>query len=94
MIAIVARYRAAEGCDQDVAGLLREYAPLCRAEPGCALFVVQQSRDDPRDFVLYEHYRDDAALDAHRASPHFAEVAQGRIWPLLESREVFVGDVL
>ena len=26
--------------------------------------------------------------------PHFAEVAQGRIWPLLESREVFVGDVL
>ena len=30
------------------------------------------SQSDPHHFVLYEIYRDEAALEAHRAAPHFA----------------------
>ena len=40
-------------------------------EPGCVRFDVIQDRDDPNCFRLYEVYRDDAALAAHRQTPHF-----------------------
>jgi len=93
-IVVIAKYRVAEGRDDEVAAVLREYIPLTRAEPGCELFAAHRSRDDPHVFVLYERYRDPAALDAHRASEHFASVAQARIWPMLESREVTICDPL
>ncbi|MFC7491683.1 MULTISPECIES: putative quinol monooxygenase [unclassified Knoellia] len=41
-------------------------------EPGCLRFDVCQDRYDPHHFVFYEIYRDEAALEAHRAAPHFA----------------------
>ncbi|MGH9256737.1 MAG: putative quinol monooxygenase [Vicinamibacterales bacterium] len=40
-------------------------------EPGCLRFDVIQDRDDPACFRFYEVYRDDAALAAHRQTPHF-----------------------
>ena len=41
-------------------------------EPGCLRFDVCEDRSDPHHFVFYEIYRDEAALEAHRAAPHFA----------------------
>lgn len=41
-------------------------------EPGCVSFDVSQDLGDSHHFVFYELYRDEAALDAHRAAPHFA----------------------
>jgi (4S)-4-hydroxy-5-phosphonooxypentane-2,3-dione isomerase len=40
-------------------------------EPGCLRFDVLQDRDDPHRFYYYEVYRDEAALEAHRQTPHF-----------------------
>jgi autoinducer 2-degrading protein len=40
-------------------------------EPGCLRFDVIQDKDDPSRFYFYEVYRDDAALEAHRQTPHF-----------------------
>ena len=40
-------------------------------EPGCLRFDVIQDRDDPNRFHYYEVYRDEAALEAHRQTPHF-----------------------
>lgn len=40
-------------------------------EEGCLRFDVIQDRDDPNRFYFYEVYRDDAALQAHRQTPHF-----------------------
>jgi autoinducer 2-degrading protein len=41
-------------------------------EPGCLRFNVLQDTQDPNVYVFYEIYRDQAALEAHRATPHFA----------------------
>jgi quinol monooxygenase YgiN len=41
-------------------------------EPGCLLFDVSQGTTDEHQFVFYEVYRDEAAVEAHRAAPHFA----------------------
>jgi quinol monooxygenase YgiN len=41
-------------------------------EPGCRYFDVTVDTADDHHFVFYELYADQAALDAHRAAPHFA----------------------
>ena len=40
-------------------------------EPGCLRFDVSQDGADPNRFYFYEIYRDDAAHEAHRRTPHF-----------------------
>jgi (4S)-4-hydroxy-5-phosphonooxypentane-2,3-dione isomerase len=44
-----------------------------RDEPGCLRFNVLQDRSDQNVYFFYEVYKDAAALDAHRAAPHFAK---------------------
>ena len=51
-------------------------------EPGCLRFDVIRDRDDSSRFYYYEVYRDDAALEAHRRSPHFKLYAE-KVEPLL-----------
>ena len=41
-------------------------------EPGCMRFNVLQDGQDPNVYYFYEVYRDEAALEAHRAAPHYA----------------------
>ncbi|MGA8754843.1 MAG: putative quinol monooxygenase [Stellaceae bacterium] len=43
-----------------------------RDEPGCMRFNVLQDDQDPNVYYFYEVYRDEAALEAHRAAPHYA----------------------
>jgi (4S)-4-hydroxy-5-phosphonooxypentane-2,3-dione isomerase len=45
-------------------------------EPGCVRFDVSQREDDPTQWLFYEVYKDGAAFEAHRASPHFAAYQQ------------------
>ena len=42
-------------------------------EPGCLRFDVLQDNGDPNKIHLYEVYKDQAALDAHRQAPHFTK---------------------
>ena len=41
-------------------------------EPGCHRFDVYQRKDDPYQFELVELYENEAAIDAHRQSTHYA----------------------
>jgi quinol monooxygenase YgiN len=43
-----------------------------RDEPGCHRFNVLQDERDPDVYYFYEVYEDAAALEAHRATPHYA----------------------
>jgi (4S)-4-hydroxy-5-phosphonooxypentane-2,3-dione isomerase len=43
-----------------------------RDEPGCVRFEVLQDRDDQDTYYFFEVYKDEAALAAHRQTPHFA----------------------
>ena len=46
-------------------------------EPGCRQFDVLTMESVPEAIVLYEVYDDKAAFDAHLATPHYAEFAEG-----------------
>ena len=42
-------------------------------EPGCLRFDVLQDNEDPNKIHLYEVYKDEAALEAHRQAPHYTK---------------------
>ena len=86
MICLAVTYVIKQGREADAVALLRMLAPASRAEPGCRMYLVHRSPDDPQRFFLYEQYDDLAALDAHRASEHFSEYVTGGLFALLESR--------
>jgi (4S)-4-hydroxy-5-phosphonooxypentane-2,3-dione isomerase len=41
-------------------------------EPDCLRFNVLRDQKDPNVYYFFEVYRDEAALEAHRAAPHYA----------------------
>lgn len=90
MIVVVARYRAKQGQGDLVTTALRKVVPAARAEPGCLLYTVNRSKDDPDELLLYERYRAEADLDAHRESDHFRVIVIGQVLPLLETRDVAI----
>jgi autoinducer 2-degrading protein len=87
MYAIAARYYAKEGKDDEIAEILRAMIPISLAEPGCKTYAINRSRDDPRRFLLYEQFDDEAAFAAHVASEPVQRNILGRVIPMLESRE-------
>jgi len=60
-------------------------------EPGCRTFVVHQSKDDPRVFCLYEQYDDEAAFEAHQATPAFHDHVLGKLRKWAQSRTAVIG---
>lgn len=40
-------------------------------EPGCLRFNVLQDEADENVYYFFEAYKDQAAIDAHRAAPHY-----------------------
>jgi (4S)-4-hydroxy-5-phosphonooxypentane-2,3-dione isomerase len=89
MIVLVADYYAQEGKDDEVAEILKKMVTYCNSdeEPGCLLYVVNRSIEDPRKFLLYEQYTDEAAVEEHRSTAMFQENIIGTVVPMLERRE-------
>ena len=86
MICLAVTFVVKPGHEDEAIGLFARLTEATRAEPGCRMYLAHRSTDDPRRFFLYEQYDDRAALDAHRASDHFARLAAGGLFPIVESR--------
>lgn len=86
MICVAVTYIMRSGTENEAKELFSKLAPETRKEPGCRMYVVHQSTTNPQQFFLYEQYDDQAALDAHRAAPHFEKYAKNGLFALIESR--------
>jgi quinol monooxygenase YgiN len=86
MICVAVTYVIKPGHEQEAVDLFARLTVATRAEPGCRMYQAHRSTTDRRRFFLYERYDDQAALDAHRAAPHFAQYATGGLFTILESR--------
>jgi quinol monooxygenase YgiN len=84
---VIAKWTAAEGEQEAVAGALAQLTEPSRAEPGNLAYLVHRDPDDPRVFLLYEQYVDEDAYAAHGASEHFQRIAVGDAFDRLASRE-------
>lgn len=86
MFVVSAQYYAKEGKADEIVAILKQMIPISRAEPGCALYTVNRSVDDPRKLLLYEQYYDRSGYEAHMATEAFKENILGKVVPMLESR--------
>ncbi len=94
MIVLAAYYYGKPGTSDAVVENLEKMAVHVKeSEPGCLVYHACRSKDNPDNFLLYEHYTDQEALDAHRETPHFKEIIEGTIIPMLEKRERFFYDL-
>ena len=73
MVVLAVTWMAKQGHESDVASLFMKLTEESRKEPGCLMFQVHRHKTEPRRFFIYEQYKDDAALEAHRATPHFLQ---------------------
>jgi len=74
------------GTEQQCREYIRHLHEHSRKEPGCVQYAGHQSIEDPRRFMFYEVYKDQAALEAHRNSPHFKQYVHGGLDQIMESR--------
>lgn len=83
-----AKWRVKEGQLVTVLDLLAELTAKSTAEEGNLLYKIHQSISDANTLILFEGYRDEPALAAHRNSEHFQSLVMGEIIPLLQEREI------
>lgn len=71
MLVYVVNVWVKEGYEADFSKACAENHLGTREEPGNLRFDVLQSRDTPGEFTLYEVYRDEAAVKAHKETQHY-----------------------
>jgi quinol monooxygenase YgiN len=76
MVVLAVTWVAKTGHESDVAALFSKLTEESRKEPGCVMYQVHRHRTEPRRFFIYEQYKDEAALEAHRAALHFLQYAK------------------
>ena len=59
-----------QGKEAEFERLQKELSELTHAhEPGTLVYDVIKSRGEPRQYVVYARFKDEAAFQAHQASP-------------------------
>jgi quinol monooxygenase YgiN len=76
MVVLAVTWMAKVGREAEVTGLFAKLTEESRKEAGCLMYQVHRHKTEPRRFFIYEQYNDDAALEAHRTSPHFLQFAR------------------
>ncbi len=92
MLVLLVQFTVKAGMEGHARDYIRKMQEHTRREPGCRLYIGQQSTENPRRFCFYEQYDNPDALEAHRAAPYFAEYVTNGLSKLMESRtqETFV----
>ena len=72
MIVLMVSIQIKEGHkDEFMEEMLGDAIGSNRDEPGCLRFDVLQDVDDENLIHLYEVYKDEVSLEAHRQAPHY-----------------------
>lgn len=74
---IVARLTVKEGAEAAFIEVASALVKATNQESGCLFYNLYQSPVDPKSFLFYEEYVDQAAFDFHAASDHFKAFQAG-----------------
>ncbi len=91
MFSLVARFKATAGHEEALKAALLPCVGPTREEAGCHSYILHQAVEEPTLFVFFEVWRDQAALDAHMATPHFKRLVEAATPHLAEP---FAGTML
>ena len=87
MVVLAVTWMAKVGRENEVAAIFAKLTEASRTEPGCVMYQVHRHKTDPRRFFIYEQYKDDGALEAHRAAPHFLQHARKELPKIADRTE-------
>jgi quinol monooxygenase YgiN len=71
---VVATITAKQGNEAIVRAALERVVPHSRAEAGCLRYDLNLDLGNHASFIMLEAWRDQEALTAHEATPHFQEL--------------------
>lgn len=66
MLTFTAKLTIKAGKEDEFANTMKTVVPKVREEPGNHTYIMHRAKDNPRVFMFYEKYTDEAALNAHR----------------------------
>ena len=81
-VVVVVVVRVKEGREDEAIEAVRSFLEPSHEEEGCLRYALHRDTSDPRRFVLVEHWRSQADLDAHFTKPYMANI--GRMNDLVE----------
>ncbi|MEE1714181.1 putative quinol monooxygenase, partial [Pseudomonas aeruginosa] len=70
-LTLVATLVAKAGSEDELQQTLQDLQGASRAEADCIQYDFHKDAEQPRTFHMVEQWRDEAALTAHEATPHF-----------------------
>ena len=85
-LTVIARLRAKAGQQARLRHELQGLVAPSRAEAGCLLYDLHESRSEPGVFLFYEIWKSIADLDAHFETPHVKAI--GKLFPELLDGEL------
>jgi quinol monooxygenase YgiN len=88
MISFTVRMRFLSEDHDEIVQILRELTRASRQEAGCVSYIPHWIESDPSTLLIYEQYRDEAAVEHHRGTPHFAKYAIGGLYQKMLDRTV------
>ena len=88
MVSFTVRMRFTDEDRPQISEMLEKLATASRQEPGCVSYVPHWVEGDPNTVLIYEQYKDDSSLDAHRATSHFKKYAVAGLYQLMRERTV------
>ncbi|MDU0347963.1 putative quinol monooxygenase [Actinomyces sp. MRS3W] len=71
MIRIIATFTVRPDAVEEFTAKARELVAASRAEAGNVSYELLRAREDAATLTFLEAWADDAAIEAHNASPHF-----------------------
>ncbi len=88
MVSFTVRMRFQPSDHEHIQEILTELAIASRQEPGCVTYIPHFIDGDPTTILIYEQYKDPAAAEEHRATPHFKRLAIGGLYQRMLERHV------
>jgi quinol monooxygenase YgiN len=88
MVSFIVRMRFDQADHDQLNEILCHLTAASRREPGCVSYVPHFIEGDTTTVLLYEQYADSAALEHHRATPHFHQYAIGGLFQMMKERQV------
>ena len=88
MLSFTVRMRFEEADHDAIKANLIALTEGSRKEPGCVSYIAHFISDDACTVLIYEQYKDEAALEAHRNTAHFKEHAIGGLYQRMRERSM------
>jgi (4S)-4-hydroxy-5-phosphonooxypentane-2,3-dione isomerase len=74
------------GTESQCLDIIHKLQEHTRKEPGSVYYAGHQSKENSRHFFMYEVYKNEAALQAHRDAPYFKQYVEGGFDAIVEQR--------